>query len=172
MLEEETINYLRFEGARTLLSVFRRRVPDPVGERAAGLEPALRSLWLAGERGGRNLYEVAAQVRLMADVLEPGVVGSAVVPDDLREMTTGWDTAEPWTVLRASHCAGSSKLNTVWDQAPWTGPTGSRSSSRTSPPTCAKSTHRTGSPGSRSRAFCRLFRRPSCRLASAQAWSG
>ncbi|MFD4557466.1 hypothetical protein ACFWP5_24625 [Streptomyces sp. NPDC058469] len=100
MLEEETINYFRFSGARTLLSAFRHRAPDPIEEHAAALEPSLRSLWLAGERGGRNLYEVAAEVRLMADALEPGFAGTGVVPDDLREMTTGWETDEPWTVLR------------------------------------------------------------------------
>lgn len=100
MLEEETINHFRFEGARTLLSVFRHRTPDPVDEHAAALEPTLRSLWLAGRKGGRNLYEVAAEVRLMADALEPSFAGTAVVPDDLREMTSGWETDEPWTVLR------------------------------------------------------------------------
>ncbi|MET7679287.1 hypothetical protein [Streptomyces sp. NPDC005423] len=101
MLEEETLTYFRFAGARTLLSVFRHGVPGPAEERAAALEPALRSLWLAGERGGGNLYEVAAEVRLMADVLESGHGDTAALPEDLREMTAGWDGAQPWTTLRA-----------------------------------------------------------------------
>ncbi|ANP48252.1 hypothetical protein J2Z21_003767 [Streptomyces griseochromogenes] len=101
MLEEETINYFRYEGARFLLSAFRHHLPGLPEERTLALEPALRSLWLAGERGGRTLYEVAAEVRLIADTLQPGRDTGAVLPDDVREMVAGWPTDEPWSVLHA-----------------------------------------------------------------------
>ncbi|SES07811.1 hypothetical protein SAMN04487983_103055 [Streptomyces sp. yr375] len=104
MLSEDTINYFRFAGARALLSVFRDgRVIDHLEERDAVLEPVLRSLWLAGRSGGRNLYEVAAQVRLIADALEQASesgTGTAV-PVDLGELIAAWPTDEPWRALRA-----------------------------------------------------------------------
>ena len=102
MLSEDTVNHFRFEGVRVLLSVFRGgRMPDRPEERDTVLEPVLRSLWLAGERGGRNLYEVAAEVRLIADALDPGAHSGAVVPADLRRLVASWATDEPCTVLRA-----------------------------------------------------------------------
>lgn len=102
MLSEDTINYCRFAGARVLLSVFRDgRTVDVAEERDTVLEPVLRSLWLAGRKGGRNLCEAAAQVRLIADALEPGSGGSPPVPADLGEIIAAWPVDEPWSVLRA-----------------------------------------------------------------------
>ncbi|MDQ1049013.1 hypothetical protein [Streptomyces sp. V4I2] len=102
MLSDDTIDHFRFEGARLLLSPLRAsRVSDSPEKRDTALEPSLRALWLAGERGGRTLYEVAAEVRLIADALEPGAGSDAVVPADLRELVTGWAAERPETLLRA-----------------------------------------------------------------------
>ncbi|MEH0547214.1 hypothetical protein QA802_30230 [Streptomyces sp. B21-105] len=107
MLSEDTINYFRFAGARALLSVFRDgRALDHAAERDTALQPVLRSLWLAGRRGGRNLFEAAAQVRLIADALEPDSGGRASVPEDLGELIAAWTVDEPWSVLRTiAECA-------------------------------------------------------------------
>ncbi|MDX3315123.1 hypothetical protein ACWGH3_18805 [Streptomyces sp. NPDC054884] len=109
MQSEETINYHRFAGARTLLSVFRdHREFEYARKRDAALEPVMRSLWLSGRRGGRNLCEAAAQVRLIADALEPGSDGNTPVPEDLGELIAAWTVDEPWSVLRTvADCAES-----------------------------------------------------------------
>ncbi|MGW3727985.1 hypothetical protein [Streptomyces sp. NPDC000851] len=100
MLSEETINHFRFAGARVLLSVFRGGgIPALPEERQAALEPAIRALWQAGEGGGRNLYEIAAQVRLIADALSPDVESRCVVPADLAELVADPTLNEPWLVL-------------------------------------------------------------------------
>ncbi|MFD8647341.1 hypothetical protein [Streptomyces mirabilis] len=101
MLSEDTLNHFRFEGARVLLSVFRGRgIPVEPEERDAALEPAIRALWQAGEGGGRNLYEVAGEVRLIADALSPEARERGGVPADLVELAVGSVPDEPWRVLR------------------------------------------------------------------------
>jgi hypothetical protein len=101
MLSEDTINHFRFEGARVLLSVFRGRgIPVEPEGREAALEPAIRALWQAGEGGGRNLYEVAGEVRLIADALSPEARNRCGVPADLVELVVGSVPDEPWRVLR------------------------------------------------------------------------
>lgn len=109
MLSEETVNYLRFAGARTLLSVFRDWGEfEQVRKGDAALEPVLRSLWLAGRRGGRNLCEAAAQVRLIADALESDSHSGTAVPADLVELIAAWTVDVPWSVLRTiAECAES-----------------------------------------------------------------
>ncbi|MGK5631161.1 hypothetical protein [Streptomyces sp. URMC 123] len=66
MLDQRVIEYFRFQGARTLLSVFRGTIPMDEGQRREALEPAMRALWQEGQRGGRTPYEVAGQLRELA----------------------------------------------------------------------------------------------------------
>ncbi|MGR3871269.1 hypothetical protein ACUXZZ_22155 [Streptomyces graminifolii] len=53
---QETVRYFALEGARTL------------------------RLWNAGEDGGRDLYEIAAQLHLATDLLAHGPVGEHPSP--------------------------------------------------------------------------------------------
>jgi hypothetical protein len=103
MVSEETINHFRFEGARVLFSVLRDDgISGHPEEREAALEPALRALWHAGECGGRNLYEIAAEVRLIADALSPDAItrDAVRVPEDLVDLVSRSVPDEPWVVLR------------------------------------------------------------------------
>ncbi|MBC9717261.1 hypothetical protein H9Y04_32515 [Streptomyces sp. TRM66268-LWL] len=82
MLSQESIEHFRFEGARVLLSGLGGHAPDSA-DRDSGFEawePGVRALWESSRRGGRSLYEVAAEFRLAADLLESGRPG---LPADL-----------------------------------------------------------------------------------------
>jgi hypothetical protein len=73
MTDQELYDHFRLEGARLLLAPFRfTGIPEDAAERDARLEPVIRTLWDAEARGGRTLYEVAAEVYAAADVLEAG----------------------------------------------------------------------------------------------------
>ncbi|MBZ9641964.1 hypothetical protein [Streptomyces sp. PSKA30] len=101
MLSEDTINHFRFEGARVLLSVFHGSgIPVVPEEREVVLEPAIRALWQMGENGGRNLYEVAGEVRLIAEALNPDARNRCGVPTDLVELAAASAPNEPWRVLQ------------------------------------------------------------------------
>ncbi|MFF6989533.1 hypothetical protein [Streptomyces sp. NPDC010273] len=63
--------YFALEGARTLLSRYRdvgKPVPDDAEAWRRDLFPVIRGLWNAGADGGRNLHEIAAELRLAADL--------------------------------------------------------------------------------------------------------
>jgi hypothetical protein len=63
--------YFRFEAARTLLGVFDSSgIPADPDARAAALQPMMRALAVAEERGGRTLYEVADQLRSVGEVMD------------------------------------------------------------------------------------------------------
>ncbi|MFG2148019.1 hypothetical protein ACGFRG_28090 [Streptomyces sp. NPDC048696] len=66
---QDTIEYFRLAGARTLLEPFRNgTLPGDPGEWRAALAPLIRGLANSAEEGGRNLYEIAAELRLAADL--------------------------------------------------------------------------------------------------------
>jgi hypothetical protein len=83
--------YAALAGARTLLARygnFGRPVPDDAEQWRRDLFPVIRGLWVAGESGGRNLYEIAAQLRRAADLFEGE-------PDGGHSSLAGFPMAEP-----------------------------------------------------------------------------
>ena len=69
--DRELAQYFALEGARTLLSQYRdynNPVPDDAEVWRRDLFPVIRGLWNAGESGGRDLYEIAGQLHLAADL--------------------------------------------------------------------------------------------------------
>jgi hypothetical protein len=108
MTTQEMYDHLRFEGARVLLKRFRfMAVPEDAAERDAQLEPMIRALDDARGRGGRTLFEVAAQLRAAADVIESGqdvpMQGIPGSPKVLREIA---EHVATWYVGRADRLTG------------------------------------------------------------------
>ncbi|WP_405973013.1 hypothetical protein OG496_29290 [Streptomyces sp. NBC_00988] len=69
--DRELTRYFALEGARTLLRQYGdygKPVPDDPEAWRRDLFPVIRGLWNAGEDGGRNLYEIATQLHLAADL--------------------------------------------------------------------------------------------------------
>nr|WSX76017.1 hypothetical protein OH826_20505 [Streptomyces sp. NBC_00899] len=99
MTDQEHYDRLRLEGARVLLRPLRfRAMPQDAAERNALLEPMIRALWDSGERGGRTLFEVAAELRAAADVIESGqdipvldIPGPPEALRDIAEHVADWD---------------------------------------------------------------------------------
>ncbi|MGQ4478582.1 hypothetical protein [Streptomyces sp. SAS_276] len=76
--DQEPVRYFALEGARTLLSQYRgfsNPVPDNAEAWRRDLFPVIRGLWNAGEDGGRNLHEIAAELRLAADLFAQDPAG-------------------------------------------------------------------------------------------------
>ncbi|MFG3252213.1 hypothetical protein [Streptomyces sp. NPDC048172] len=97
--------HLRLSGARALLRAFAHTgIPADPGERAERLQPYLRALWERGTRGGRDLYEVAAELRAASRA--PHVLGLPEQPA-LRELTDLAEYVERWPEGVAGKLAGA-----------------------------------------------------------------
>ncbi|MFG1805642.1 hypothetical protein [Streptomyces sp. NPDC049040] len=98
MTDQEQYDHFRFQGARILLRPLRfTAVPQDAAARNALLEPAIRALWDVSGRGGRSLYEVAAQLRAAADLAESGqdidlkeIPGQPEVLREIAEHVAAW----------------------------------------------------------------------------------
>jgi hypothetical protein len=72
-MTDQMYDHFRLEGVRILLKPLQfMAMPEDAAVRNALLEPMIRALWDGGERGGRNLFEVAAELRAAADLIEGG----------------------------------------------------------------------------------------------------
>jgi hypothetical protein len=100
MAEQELYEHYRFEGARILLAPFASTgIPAGADTWKPALEPTVRALWDSDRRGGRTLFEIAAQLRAAADAVEARPEsppqGLAAPPALLREIAdhvSGWNT--------------------------------------------------------------------------------
>ncbi|GAA4699682.1 contact-dependent growth inhibition system immunity protein [Streptomyces youssoufiensis] len=82
MPNQELSEFFRLSGARDLLtSLSSTTLPTSAEERNRALQPALRAAWTLSERGGRTLYEVAAQIREVSHIFATTPEG---VPDAVR----------------------------------------------------------------------------------------
>ncbi|MFE3826235.1 hypothetical protein [Streptomyces sp. NPDC059092] len=78
MLSQGAREYFRLSGARALLAAFAPEgVPDDAVRRNAVLAPVLRGFSYAEQGGGRNLYEVADQIRTVADLFGADPAGAS-----------------------------------------------------------------------------------------------
>ncbi|MFJ5271558.1 hypothetical protein [Streptomyces sp. NPDC088358] len=71
--------YFRLEGARNLLRLYGRyqnNIPDESSEWKRDLFPVVRGIWNSEMSGGRNRYEIGAQLRAAADLFESHPDGS------------------------------------------------------------------------------------------------
>lgn len=110
MTSHEQYDRQRLAGAAVLLASFPTGlVPEDPAERNALLEPTLRALWDSKGRGGRTLYEVAAQLRTAAEVLEADrelpIRGVRATPEQLRvvaEHVIGWDVGRSQRLVDAT----------------------------------------------------------------------
>jgi hypothetical protein len=97
----------RFDGARVLLKPFRfRAVPEDTAERNARLEPMIRAAWHSADRGGRTLYETAAQLRAAADAVDagrdlrmPGVDISSAALREIADLVLEWNAGRAQRLL-------------------------------------------------------------------------
>lgn len=109
MTDQEQYDHFRFQGARILLQPLRFvAMPEDAAVRNALLEPAIRALWDVWGRGGRSLYEVAAELRAAADVVESGqdidLKEISGPPEALREIA---EHVASWNVGSAARLAGA-----------------------------------------------------------------
>ncbi|MGP9019136.1 hypothetical protein ACT1U9_12060 [Streptomyces sp. BR1] len=95
---QETIEYFRLAGARTLLEPFRHgTLPGDPGEWQPALAPLIRGLANSAEGGGRNLYEIAAELRLAADLF---AAAASDLPPALQHIPSANPADRTPTVLR------------------------------------------------------------------------
>ncbi|GAA3792482.1 hypothetical protein ACFS5L_12180 [Streptomyces phyllanthi] len=76
---QELAEYFSLQGARVLMARyegFLQSVPDDASVWRRELFPMVRGMWNAAEGGGRELYEVAAELRRAADLFEQHPDGS------------------------------------------------------------------------------------------------
>lgn len=99
MTDHELYDHFRFEGARILLRpLAHREMPEDVAERDALLQPMIRAAVAARARGGRTLYEIAAELFAAAELTETrpdvtltGISGPPAALREIAEHLIGWN---------------------------------------------------------------------------------
>ncbi|MFF2517335.1 hypothetical protein [Streptomyces sp. NPDC058086] len=88
---QDMIEYFRLEGARNLLKLYGRyqdNIPDDASEWRKELFPVVRGIWNSEMDGGRNRYEIGAQLRTAADLFE-------IHPDGSHHALKNFPTGHP-----------------------------------------------------------------------------
>ncbi|GAA0659871.1 hypothetical protein GCM10009535_44080 [Streptomyces thermocarboxydovorans] len=99
MTDREHVDYWTLQGARLLLDRYdgwSRRIPDDPARWQNDLFPLIRGIRSAEMDGGRNLREIAFQLRLAADLFEESPAGTHAALKRIPRAATEERTPDVW----------------------------------------------------------------------------